>query len=811
MNGHSLWRVDGPGAGAAWVMAPGLAGATQLLDRAAAAAAAAATGTAASAPTQITREGTPTGVIGGHTRGWLPESAASASAAGATFPSAPIAAGHPGAHAAGSTSSTGSTTNSMRSIASGHGSAGVSVIKDAWAGSGSRFASRFDNMVGSRFTSLIGAAGTRADGGAHGGNGGLRRQTRWNGGGAEARSGTTGRAAAFGFGALAAAAIAMVGTVLADQPNQPLGDAVVAAQDALKTAWGEVEEEFARVNARLPAHAPSLKGQPPTVSEVHGAVEVVVPIRDGADANAVLRELRQGLGGRGTTSYSESVYGASRTVRMEIRQAGGTLRVMMFVPPPGGSEQAQVVVSKRGSFSDEELGALKGVVVAANVTFGLDEPARSSRAQRHGLHGGLDGEPHARDMDALFEEFARSALHGFMAGPMQQIMDELQRGMGMPMPGPGENGEEGRQDGDEGDGFGSFRGSEGGFGGGVLPRSTAGTRAQGGGSTDAQGHDWGSPAAARAVEQLLGMGAQVFPPSKKDKMDWGVLAGYEEQKRTIEDCLLLPLMRPDVYAKLARATRKTFANNRPRAVLFEGPPGTGKTTSARVISSQAAVPLIYLPLEAVLSKWYGQSEQQLRAVFKAAEAMGGAIIFLDELDALGGNRESGDVSEPSRRVLSVLLREMDGFDAETRRTVVIGATNRKTDLDPALLSRFDLILTFGIPDAACRQLILRQYAKQLEDSELAQLAERTVGMSGRDLRDVCEHTERRWASKIIRGEVREEDLPPLAEYLASADERATAVQRVQQQASSLGALNRLLGNGGERPRGLSSWLAGGGQ
>ncbi len=68
---------------------------------------------------------------------------------------------------------------------------------------------------------------------------------------------------------------------------------------------------------------------------------------------------------------------------------------------------------------------------------------------------------------------------------------------------------------------------------------------------------------------------QVFPPGSKEQMDWGVLAGYDEQKRTIEDCLLLPLLRPDVYAKLARATRKTFANNRPRAVLFEGPPGTG--------------------------------------------------------------------------------------------------------------------------------------------------------------------------------------------------------------------------------------------
>lgn len=66
--------------------------------------------------------------------------------------------------------------------------------------------------------------------------------------------------------------------------------------------------------------------------------------------------------------------------------------------------------------------------------------------------------------------------------------------------------------------------------------------------------------------------------------------------------------------------------------------GTGKTTSARVISSQAAVPLVYVPLEAVMSKWYGESEGLLSKVFAAAEALGGAIIFFDELDALGGNR-----------------------------------------------------------------------------------------------------------------------------------------------------------------------------
>eukprot|EP00198_Chlamydomonas_reinhardtii_P007822 XP_001697159.1 predicted protein [Chlamydomonas reinhardtii] len=499
----------------------------------------------------------------------------------------------------------------------------------------------------------------------------------------------------------------MSAVVLADAPGSsgPLRDAVAAASQALASAWTEVEEMFGRVNARLPSYAPVLS--------VHGALEVTVPIRDGADVDGIMQEMRQGFG-RGSVSYSESVFGASRTVQLEVRpdprRPEATVRMQLFVPPPGGSEQAQVVVSKRSAFTPDELAALKRLEGVADDDQGW---------------GPFTGGP--------------------PSGPF-------------------------------GGGFPPGAGGGGGRGGYEAEAAEPPVRRPKVSAGSAGGHDWGSPAAARAVEQLLAMGAQVFPPGGKEKLEWGVLAGYDEQKRTIEDCLLLPLLRPDVYAKLARATRKTYANNRPRAVLFEGPPGTGKTTSARVISSQAAVPLIYLPLEAVLSKWYGQSEQQLGQVFKAAEALGGAIIFLDELDALGGNREEGGMHEVSRRLLSVLLREMEGFDAETKKTVVIGATNRKTDLDPALLSRFDLVLSFGLPDAACRKLILKQYAQQLSDSELGQLAERTPGMSGRDLRDVCEHTERRWASKIIRGEVREEELPPLREYLASAAERASAVQ-----------------------------------
>ena len=271
------------------------------------------------------------------------------------------------------------------------------------------------------------------------------------------------------------------------------------------------------------------------------------------------------------------------------------------------------------------------------------------------------------------------------------------------------------------------------------------------------------------IRRLETMGAVVYRPNPTERLDWGALSGYDSQKRKIEDGLLLPLLHPEVPESIAKRTRKHYSSNRPRGILFEGPPGTGKTTSARLIASQAAVHLIYLPLESILSKWYGESEKLLSEAFKLAEQLDGSIIFFDEIETLGAKR-SDEMHEASRRVLSVLLREMDGFDVQ-KKIIVIGATNRKQDVDPALLSRFDATIPFGLPDKQCRELIFKQYAQQLSDSDIQRLAEQTEGMSGRDIRDICESTERSWASRIVRGEVDREELPGRPQYLQAISDR----------------------------------------
>uniref|UniRef100_A0A5B7BWY3 AAA+ ATPase domain-containing protein n=1 Tax=Davidia involucrata TaxID=16924 RepID=A0A5B7BWY3_DAVIN len=298
------------------------------------------------------------------------------------------------------------------------------------------------------------------------------------------------------------------------------------------------------------------------------------------------------------------------------------------------------------------------------------------------------------------------------------------------------------------------------------------------------------PSAEKSVASLEAMGVRIYGlkepnvGSPKTEISWDNIAGYNEQKREIEDTILLALQSPEVYDDIARGTRSKFETNRPRAVLFEGPPGTGKTSCARVIANQAGVPLLYVPLEVVMSKYYGESERLLGKVFSLAnELPNGAIIFLDEVDSFAVARDS-EMHEATRRILSVILRQIDGFEQE-KKVVVIAATNRKQDLDPALISRFDSMITFGLPDQQNRQEITAQYAKHLTRSELAEFATATEEMSGRDIRDVCQQAERHWASKIIRGQADKDtehgSLPPLQEYIKSAMNRRRALLSVAGQ------------------------------
>lgn len=142
---------------------------------------------------------------------------------------------------------------------------------------------------------------------------------------------------------------------------------------------------------------------------------------------------------------------------------------------------------------------------------------------------------------------------------------------------------------------------------------------------------------------------------------WSALAGGEGVRRAVEEALLWPLRHPDAFTSVLRHTRAGSAPPpvRPTALLFYGPPGTGKTHAARIAAESATLPLVSAPLEGLISKWYGEGEKQLALLFACCERLGPCVLFLDEVDALAGSRERG-VHEASRRMLSVLLRHLDG-------------------------------------------------------------------------------------------------------------------------------------------------------
>ncbi|CAN5664872.1 ATP-dependent zinc metalloprotease FtsH [soil metagenome] len=176
----------------------------------------------------------------------------------------------------------------------------------------------------------------------------------------------------------------------------------------------------------------------------------------------------------------------------------------------------------------------------------------------------------------------------------------------------------------------------------------------------------------------------------------------------------------------------------PKGVLLVGPPGTGKTLLARAVAGEAGVPFFHLSGSEVTGFIVGLGAQRVRLLFKKARRKGG-VIFIDELDSLGGARGRNRAHNEDDRTLNQLLVEMDGF-APSEGVVVIGATNRPEDLDPALKrpGRFDRIVTVGLPTADGREAILQLHALHRRiplgsDVDFARLARLTPGSSGADL------------------------------------------------------------------------------
>ena len=214
---------------------------------------------------------------------------------------------------------------------------------------------------------------------------------------------------------------------------------------------------------------------------------------------------------------------------------------------------------------------------------------------------------------------------------------------------------------------------------------------------------------------------------------WDDIGGLDAPRDRLREGVELPLKHPDAFRRLGIRPAKGF--------LLYGPPGTGKTLLAKAAARESEANFIATKSSDLLSKWYGESEQQIARLFNRARQVAPTIIFIDELDSLVPAR-GGGLGEPqvTERVVNTILAEMDGLE-ELQNVVVIGATNRPTLIDPALLrpGRFDELVYVGVPDTAGRRRILAIHTQCMplaSDVDLESLARRTERFTGADLEDL---------------------------------------------------------------------------
>ncbi|MGH7476330.1 MAG: CDC48 family AAA ATPase [Longimicrobiales bacterium] len=214
---------------------------------------------------------------------------------------------------------------------------------------------------------------------------------------------------------------------------------------------------------------------------------------------------------------------------------------------------------------------------------------------------------------------------------------------------------------------------------------------------------------------------------------WDDVGGLDEAKHLLAEGIQLPLKHPDAFRRIGIRPAKGF--------LMFGPPGTGKTLLAKAVAREAEANFIATRSSDLLSKWYGESEQQVTRLFQRARQVAPTVIFLDEIDSLAPHR-GGGIGEPAvtERVVNTLLSEMDGLE-ELQGVVVIGATNRPTLLDAALLrpGRFDELIYIPVPESNARLHILRIHTADMPlaaDVDLERIADRTHGYTGADLEDL---------------------------------------------------------------------------
>ncbi|XAR61325.1 Adenosinetriphosphatase [Bertholletia excelsa] len=309
--------------------------------------------------------------------------------------------------------------------------------------------------------------------------------------------------------------------------------------------------------------------------------------------------------------------------------------------------------------------------------------------------------------------------------------------------------------------------------------------------------------------------ADVIPPS-----DIGVsfddIGALENVKDTLKELVMLPLQRPELFSK-GQLTKPC------KGILLFGPPGTGKTMLAKAVATEAGANFINISMSSITSKWFGEGEKYVKAVFSLASKIAPSVIFVDEVDSMLGRRENPGEHEAMRKMKNEFMVNWDGLRTKDKeRVLVLAATNRPFDLDEAVIRRLPRRLMVNLPDAPNREKILRVILAKEElspDVDLEAVANMTDGYSGSDLKNLCVAAAHCPIREILEKEKKEKALAlaenrPLPALHSSADVRPLSMEdfryaheqvcaSVSSESTNMNELlqwNDLYGEGGSRKK-----------